>query len=421
MRLSNYSFHTRRETPSDADSANAQFLNRGRFVEQSMAGVYNFLPLGWMVMERITAIVRFHMNATGAFEGRFVTLQDKATWEKTGRWEKAADIMYQFEDHSKRPLGLGFSHEEVVMDLLGRQQLSYQDFPFKLYQIQTKFRHEARAKSGLLRGREFIMKDLYSAHVTQEDQQSYYNQVRKAYLATFADLGIPALETLAAGGVFTQNFTHEYQVESEVGEDTVYVCDSCTIGVNEEIIQEVEFKCPNCKATLEKTIKSIEVGNIFDLGTFYSEKMDILFTDSDGARKPFWFASYGIGVSRAMATIVEKHHDEKGIKWPVSVAPFLVHLVGLAPRAESIYKSLRQSDISVLFDDRDLSAGQKFADADLLGMPIRLTVGTKTAEDEVEWHNRLTGETTTVTLNGLKNRLLMMQLEDIEQREGSDK
>ncbi len=404
MRLSTYSFRTKREAPKDADSTNAALLARGRFVERSMAGVYNFLPLGWMVMERITAIVRKHMNATGAYETRFVTLQDKAIWSATGRWETAKDIMYQFKDHSDREIGLGFSHEEVFVDLLGKQVLSYADFPFKLYQFQTKFRHEPRAKSGLLRGREFIMKDLYSAHTSAEDLAAYYDGVKEAYLKTFQELGMPAIETLAAGGVFTTNFTHEFQVVCPVGEDTIYICDPCGKAINQEVIAERQHTC-DCGNKELRTEQSIEVGNIFNMGSYYSEKMGVLFTDKDGVQKPFYLASYGIGISRALATIVEMHHDDKGVIWPASVAPFQVHLVGLSDAAEAVYEALQQAGVAVLYDDRSLGAGEKFADADLLGMPVRLTVGARTPEGQVEWKQRQGGEAVVLPLEEALQRL----------------
>ncbi len=405
MKLSSYHFATKREAPADADSANAALLTRGRYVEKSMAGVYNFLPLGWIVMEKITAIVRKRMNATGALEARFVTLQDKNIWAKTGRWDTAKEIMYQFKDQSDREIGLGFSHEEVFVDLLSRQPLSYNDFPTMLYQFQTKFRHEARAKSGLLRGREFIMKDLYSAHTTAEDLESYYEKVAEAYLEIFKELGIEAIRTKAAGGVFTTNFTDEFQVVSPVGEDTIYICDTCNLAVNDEVFDQVNRKCPNCGNNDLRQEKSIEVGNIFNMGTLYSEKMGVLYTDNDGTQKPFYLASYGIGISRAMATIVELHHDDKGIVWPESVAPFRVHLVGLTDNAEEVYRELKASGVSVLFDDRDISAGAKFADADLLGMSVRLTVGSKTPEGSVEWKDRTSQDSEILTIGQAIKRL----------------
>lgn len=399
MRLSSYNFKTRKETPKDADSANAALLTRGRFIERGMTGVYNFLPLGWMVMENITKIVREYMNKTGALEARFTTLQDKPVWEKSGRWDSAKDIMYQFKDHSDREVGLGFTHEEVFVDLLSRQPLSYNDFPYKVYQFQTKFRHEPRAKSGLLRGREFIMKDLYSAHATEAEMKHYYDSVKEAYLQSFKAMGIPAVETLASGGVFTDNFSHEFQAISEVGEDEIYVCEDCNIAVNQEVIDKVDRKCPNCGKDNLKVEHSIEVGNTFNLGTYYSEKMSVLFTDKDGVQKPFWLASYGIGISRAMATIVELHHDEKGILWPETVAPFKVHLVGLTEAADAVYKKLVQAGVSVLHDDRLVGAGEKFAEADLLGMPVRLTVGSKTPEGSVEWKSRSEAESSVISLD----------------------
>lgn len=405
MKLSHYNFTTKREAPADADSVNAALLTRGRFIEKSMAGVYNFLPLGWMVMEKITKIVRKHMNATGAMEARFVTLQDKNIWAKTGRWDTAKEIMYQFKDQSDREIGLGFSHEEVFVDLLSRQPLSYNDFPTMLYQFQTKFRHEARAKSGLLRGREFIMKDLYSAHTTAEDLDSYYEKVAEAYLEVFKELGVPAIRTKAAGGVFTTNFTDEFQVISSVGEDTIYICDSCNQAINEEVFDQVNRKCPICDSSDLRQERSIEVGNIFNMGTLYSEKMGVLFTDHDGTQKPFYLASYGIGISRAMATIVELHHDDKGVKWPKSVAPFDVHLVGLSEVADTVYHKLVEDRVSVLYDDRDISAGTKFADADLLGMPVRLVVGNRTPVGQVEWLDRVGGDSQLVDVSSVGTKL----------------
>jgi prolyl-tRNA synthetase len=405
MRLSQYGFKTRRETPQDADSANAALLTRGRFIERGMTGVYNFLPLGWMVMQEIIKIVKKHMDATGAYEGRFVTLQEKSIWDKSGRWDTSKDIMYQFKDHSDRETGLGFTHEEVIVDILGRQPLSYADFPYKLYQFQTKFRHEPRAKSGLLRGREFIMKDLYSAHTSEEDCQAYHDNVLKAYQATFEELGIPAIETLASGGMFTDNFSHEFQAISEVGEDEIHICDSCNKAINKEVLNKVDSICPSCGNRNLRIESAIEVGNTFPLGTYYSEKMSVLFTDSDGSQKPFWFASYGIGISRAMGTIVELHHDTKGIVWPESVAPFQVHLVGLDDRAEAVYDQLTKGGIQVLYDDRKLSAGEKFADADLLGMPYRLTIGNRTPAGQVEWKKRENEEVFNVSIEEAVSKL----------------
>jgi prolyl-tRNA synthetase len=405
MRLSTYNFKTRRETPQDADSANAALLSRGRFIERGMTGVYNFLPMGWVVMENIMSIIRKHMNSTGAYEGRFTTLQDKQLWDRAGRWESGKDIMYQFKDHGEREVGLGFTHEEVFVDLLSRQPLSYADFPYKVYQFQTKFRFEARPKSGLLRGREFLMKDLYSAHATDEELKTYYDQVKEAYHTIFTELGIPVIETLASGGVFTDNFSHEFQTISPIGEDEVYICDQCKMGINKEVIEKVGHKCPNCGGTQFSIEKTIEVGNTFDLGTYYSEKMAVTYADSEDVQKPFWLASYGIGISRAMGTIVELHHDDKGIIWPESVAPASVHLVGLTERAEAVYQQLIEAGILVIYDDRALSAGEKFADADLLGMPVRITVGAKTPEGQVEWKNRDGERSDNMTLETAINKL----------------
>lgn len=405
LRLSDYHFAPRRETPKDADSANAALLSRGRFIERGMTGVYNFLPLGWMVMENITNVVRKQMNATGALEARFTTLQDKPLWERSGRWDVLKDVMYQFKDQSEREVGLGCTHEEVFLDVISRQPLSYTDFPYKLYQFQTKFRHEPRAKSGLLRGREFMMKDLYSAHTTAEELELYYNLVTEKYMEIYSELGISVYKTLASGGVFTDNFSLEFQAVAPVGEDTIYICDNCQSAVNDEVIEKVGRKCPECQNAGLRIEKSIEVGNTFKFENYYCDKMGITFTDRDGVAKPFYLASYGIGISRAMATIVELHHDENGIIWPKSVAPFACALVGLSDAADTVYGQLVQNGVSVLFDDRPTSAGVKFAEADLLGMPVRLTVGGRTPEGFVEWKDRSRSESEVVTIEEAISRL----------------
>ncbi len=388
---------TLRETPADADNVSTALLVRGGYIRKVMAGSYTFAHLGWLVMQRIMQIIREEMNAIDAQEVMMPTLTAKELWERSGRWEKLKGDMYQFTDPSERELGLTMTHEETAVDLLGGQSISYTDFPIAFYHFQNKYRHEPRAKSGLTRTREFIMKDLYSAHANEADMQAYYERAKQAYLNIFERLGIPALVTLASGGIFTSNFSHEFQVPCEIGEDTVYACPQGDYAVNKEVIDQTGSVCPNHHKPLE-TKKAVEVGNIFPLGPKFSEDMQVLFTDSDGTQKPFWLASYGIGPARAMSVIVETHYDAQGIVWPKSVAPFAMHLIDLTKtdtereEAEIVYQKLSEAKIDVLFDERDIAAGAKFADADLLGIPIRLVISPKTlATKSIEIKDRGSG------------------------------
>lgn len=390
MRYSQLFVKTVKTLPKDEVAVNARFLLQGGFIDKLMAGSYTLLPLGLRVKQKIEQIIREEMNATGAQEVLMPLLHPKEIWNETGRWDTARDVMYQFEKN-ERSYALSFTHEEIVMNLIRKHIRSYKDLPVKIYHFSTKFRDEKRAKSGLLRGREFIMKDLYSAHVSKEDLMEYYWKVADAYLKAFKRVGLSVIITEAGGGVFTDEFTHEFQVLNEAGEDTIYLADGWKYAKNDEIMTDKDRKAKGLKA-----VKSIEVGNIFPLGTKkYSEKMQCYFTDRDGNRKPVWFASYGIGITRLIGTLAEVFHDDRGIIWPESVAPYKVHLIGITnnelrikEKAEVIYKKLQSAGIEVLFDDReDVGAGEKFADADLIGIPVRLVVSPKTGE-KIEWKRR---------------------------------
>ena len=347
-----------------------------------MAGSWTLLPLGFIVVEKIKNIIREELNATGAQELLMPLLHPRGIWDKTGRWENpdVKQIMYQFKDIHQKEYGLSFTHEEIVMDLLGKFVQSYKDLPIKVYHFSTKFRNEPRAKSGILRGREFMMKDLYSAHVSEEDMYEYYNKMIEIYPKIFKRIGLDVKVVEASGGVFTDKNSHEFQVLSEVGEDTIYYCDKCDFAQNKEIFQGIAGNtCPKCKEGSIVEAKSVEVGNIFPLGTKYSEKMEVFYTDKDGKKQSIWFASYGIGPTRVMGTLVEVYNDERGIIWPKQVAPFTAYLIDLmGDKGDEVYDELKQKGIEVLFDDRDVSAGEKFATADLLGIPYRLVVSEKT-------------------------------------------
>ena len=397
MRQSQLFGKTMREDPKDEVAANAILLERGGFAYKSMAGVYEYLPLGFRVLENINRIIREEMTAIGGQEIFLAALQPRERWEKTGRWKKLEDIMYQFKDHSGRDVGLAVTHEEAVAEIAGRFIASYQDLPFSIFQIQGKFRDEPRAKSGVLRGREFLMKDLYSFHRDLKDLNRFYARADKAYRKIFARCGLDAFLTEASGGTFTKEFTHEYQVLADAGEDLIFYCSGCRYAQNREIsaMQEGD-PCPKCGGKVLSG-KSIEVGNIFKLGTKFSEDFGLSYSDERGAKHPVVMGSYGIGPGRVMGTIVEKHRDERGIVWPKEVAPFPAHLIALRgdggavrARAEKLYEAFLSRGVAALYDDReDKTAGEKFADADLIGIPWRVVVSDKTiAKKGVELKGR---------------------------------
>lgn len=385
---------TKKEAPKDAESINHKLLVRAGFMDQLMAGSWTLLPLGLRVVAKINNIIREELNKTGAQEVLMPLLHPKEIWNETGRWESADEIMYKLKDTRDKEFALSFTHEEIFLDLVRKHINSYQDLPVALYHFSTKFRNELRAKSGILRGREFMMKDLYSIHADEKDFQKYYDEVKDAYSKIFKRIGFDFRITEAGGGVFTKNHTHEFQVPAASGEDTIYICEKCDWGVNQEVFENgMDKKCPKCGSTDIKKVASIEVGNIFPFGTYYSEKMNVTYTDASGNKKPVYFGSYGIGSTRVMGTWVEVSHDDKGIIWPKEIAPFDVHLIELpgAKGAKKIYDELTNAGVEVLWDDRELGAGAKFADADLIGIPVRLVVSEKTG-DKIEYKERKSKE-----------------------------
>ncbi|MBU2632520.1 hypothetical protein KKG52_02280 [Patescibacteria group bacterium] len=404
MRYSKLFPKTIKEAPKDEISINAKYLLRAGFIDKLMAGSYTLLPLGFRVKEKIEQIIREEMNATGALEMLMPLLHPKTIWNETGRWESAKEVMYQFKKNDKE-YALSFTHEEIVLDVARKHVSSYKDFPVKIYHFSTKFRDELRAKSGILRGREFLMKDLYSLHASEEDLNNYYWRVGDAYKRIFKKIGFDVKVVEASGGVFTKNKTHEYQVLCDSGEDTIFYCSSCDFAQNKEVAEvKTGDKCPKCKGKI-KLGKTIEVGNIFRFGTYYSEKMNVGYTDQNGKKEYPYFGSYGIGVTRLIGTIVELFNDDKGIIWPESVAPYRVHLVGLSKEAKQVYEKLIKEQVEVLYDDREnVSAGAKFADADLIGIPVRLVVSSKTA-GKIEWKKRDGKETELLSLQEVIKRI----------------
>lgn len=408
MRYSDLFGKTRKEAPKDEVSTNAKLLIRAGFVEKLGAGIYNYLPLGWRVHKKIEQIIREEMDVIGGQELNLAALHPKSVWEKTGRWD-SFDALYKSTSRAKENYALGATHEEVLTPIVAQYIFSYKDLPLYLYQIQVKFRDEPRAKAGLLRGREFIMKDLYSFHATEEDRAKYYEIVKGAYEKIFRRVGVEAIYTEASGGSFSKR-SHEFQVITEAGEDEIIYCSGGDFAQNVEIAEVQEGKeCDSGHGPLKRA-KTIEVGNIFPLGTRFSEAFGAYFTDKDGSKKPVVMGSYGIGVGRLMGTVIEVSHDEKGIIWPKSVAPFDAHLVhiedpGTEPRAQKTYEALDKAGVEILWDNRPhVSAGEKFADCDLIGIPVRLVVSGKT-ESGVEWKLRDSEKTELLSTEEALNRL----------------
>lgn len=403
MRQSRLLTKTSKNAPHDADSVNAKYLTQGGFVHQEMAGVYSWMPLGLRVLRKVEGIIREELDKLGAQEILMSALQPKENWDTTGRWD-SVDVLFKLPSQTGKIYGLGPTHEEIVTPLVKSYLNSYKDLPIAVYQIQSKFRDELRAKSGVLRGREFGMKDLYSFHKDKQDFEEYYAKVLETYLAIFSRCGLNAKVVEASGGSFSKKFSHEFQVLTPAGEDKILTSENGTFAQNVEVatLGEGDKNPENGEILALKT--GVEVGNIFDLGTKFTEAFDVAFQDEDGERRTAVMGCYGIGTTRLVGTIVEASHDEKGIVWPMNVAPFHVHVVSLRSKdeavqsrinsvAQEIYDGLWAAGVEVLWDDRDASPGEKFADADLIGLPLRLVVSEKTLkEDSVEWKPRTESE-----------------------------
>ena len=376
MKRSQTFIKTLKETPADADSINASLLVRASYIAKNMAGVYALLPLGHKVYQKVEKIIREGMNAVDGQEVLLNVLQPRELWRETGRWEEIKDIMYHIIGDE---IGLAPTHEEQVTDIVRKKVFSYKDLPLSLYQIQAKFRNEPRAKSGLLRGREFMMKDMYSFHTSEEDFEKYYQRVIKAYQQIFAQMGLETKVVAASGGIFSKH-SHEFQVLYPTGEDAVFVCSKCDWAENKDIATVHDGgKCPKCAGAVKEE-RSIEVGNIFPLKNKFSKAMKALFKDKAGKEQEIIMGCYGIGLSRVIGTVVEVHHDDYGIIWPKEIAPCQVNLISLGQNkaAEEVYQKLLAAKVEVLFDDReDISAGEKFADADLIGIPTRVVISDK--------------------------------------------
>ena len=386
MRQSELFTKTKKEFAKDETSLNAKLLIKAGYINKLAAGVYTFLPMGLRVLSKIENIIRQEINKIGGQEVLMPAMQPRENWMKTGRWD-GLDVLFKAKGQSDKEYALGPTHEEVVTPLAGEFIMSYKDLPMYIYQIQTKFRDEPRAKAGLLRGREFGMKDLYSFHTNEADLEAYYKLAHDAYIKIFKRLGLEAFSVEASGGAISKKFSHEFMVKNIAGEDLTILCEKCAWAQNKEIAKvKAGDKCPTCGAKLTEE-KTVEAGNIFKLGNEYSSKMSLKYTDQDGKQKDIIMGCYGIGLGRAMGTIVEANHDKDGIIWPKNTTPFHVHLLNLAKndntKAEAIYKNLQKKGFEVLYDDRGISFGKKLKDADLIGIPYQLIISEKNKDLEL--------------------------------------
>lgn len=416
MRQSRLFTKTRKEVPSDEVAKSAQLLLRAGFVTKDMAGVYSMLPLGRLTMEKIISVIRREMDGLGGQEVSLSALQDPAIWEATNRWDDHnVDVWFKTKLKNDSPLGLAFTHEEPMTRLMKDYISSYRDLPKFVYQFQTKFRNELRAKSGLLRTREFVMKDLYSFTTTMDELEKFYEQVADAYQRIFATVGLGdrTFKTFASGGAFSK-FSHEFQTVCDAGEDTIYLDRRQGIAVNHEVYTDDVLSDLGLKKDALEEVRAVEVGNIFKLGTRFSEALGLNYTSVEGQQLPVVMGSYGIGPARIMAAAVECLADEAGIVWPASIAPFDLHLIELDGQknpevrkaANDLCNTVHAAGYTLLHDERDARAGEKFAESDLIGLPYRVVISKKTvAAGNFEVKNRATGEVIMMTTEALLKQL----------------
>ncbi len=416
MKQSHLFTKTRREAPKDEVSKNAQLLIRAGFVHKEMAGVYSFLPLGLKVINNIKRIVAKEMEKLGSVEILMSTLQDKEKWETTDRWsDEKVDVWFKSQLKSGAEVGFGWSHEEPITSMMNSHIVSYHDMPRVVHQFQNKLRNEVRAKSGVMRCREFIMKDMYSYALNEDEHMSFYTKAMDAYMNVYKAVGLGDITyvTSASGGVFTEKFSHEFQTICDAGEDIIYVHKDGKLALNEEIFNEGTLEKLGVSQTDFESKKAAEVGNIFTFGTKKCEELGLLFTDEDGTKKPVFLGSYGVGITRLMGVLVEVFADEKGMVWPHAVAPFQVHLIEIGnnnedvrAEAQELYRELNEAGVEVLWDDREARAGEKFTDSDLIGIPLRVIVSEKTlAAGKFECVERSTGHITHKSISELIGHL----------------
>lgn len=404
MRQSLLFTKTRKEAPADETSKNAQLLIKAGFIHKELAGVYSLLPLGLMVVNKIKKVVSDEMLKLGSAEIIMSTIQNKEIWETTDRWsDEKVDVWFKSKLQSGNEIGFGWSHEEPITNMMKYHVSSYNDLPVFVHQFQNKLRNEVRAKSGIMRCREFVMKDMYSYCTSEEQHMDFYNKTTEAYMNVYRNLGLGDITfvTSASGGLFTDKFSHEFQTLCEAGEDTIYVHKDGKTALNEEVFNDEMLSKLGLKKEDFEMKKAAEVGNIFTFGTVKCEQLGLSFTDKEGNKNPVYLGSYGIGITRLMGVMAETFSDDKGLVWPKEVSPFQVHLVKLGVNettssfADNLYKDLKAKGVAVLYDDRDVRPGEKFADSDLIGIPVRLVVSDKTVAEnkvEVKWRTKAEAE-----------------------------
>ncbi|QMS85454.1 proline--tRNA ligase [Candidatus Xianfuyuplasma coldseepsis] len=403
---------TLKEAPKDAEVRSHKLMSRAGLVKQVAAGIYSYLPLGYRVIKKIENIIREELDKIGSSELLMPALQPRDLWEESGRWDKYGPELMRLTDRKDREFCLGPTHEEIITQVVRDYLNSYKKLPLALYQIQTKFRDEMRPRFGLMRGREFIMKDAYSFHETEAELDEWYKKFAQAYTTIFARCGLATRIVSSDVGQIGGNEADEFMVMSEVGEDTITYCMSCSYAANQEHsgLEEGD-KCPVCGGTI-KTAKGIEVGNIFKLGTKYSESMNAKVINKDGQQVPVVMGCYGIGISRTLMASVEQHSSDDGIVWPDEIAPFKVHLIPInydndvqKEVTDTLYQELIESGIEVLLDDRKERAGVKFKDADLIGLPFRVIIGKDASDGKVEFVDRKQGEKTVLPVAEVINNI----------------
>jgi len=399
---------TRKDAPKDEISKNAELFIRAGYIHKEMAGVYSYLPLGLRVMNKIVNIIREEMNKIGGQELSLTALQDKKIWEQSGRWsDEAVDNWFKTKLKNDTEAGLAFTHEEPLTNMMKEYIRSWRDLPVYVYQFQTKFRNETRAKSGIMRGKEFLMKDMYSFCSNDRNHIEFYEKAKEAYVHIFNRIGIGERTyiTFASGGSFSR-YSHEFQTITDAGEDSIFIDEKKKIAVNKEVMNDEVLNDLKLKKEELKERKAVEVGNIFSLGTRFSEAFELNYKDENGIEKPVVMGSYGIGPGRIMGTVAEVLSDDKGLVWPDSISPFSIHLISIEDKAgkvkeeaDKLYNKLISKGIEVLYDDRDMRAGEKFADSDLIGIPKRVVISEKTLEKgNVEVKNRRSGEVENISI-----------------------
>lgn len=414
MRFSQLLIPTLREAPSDAEVVSHQLLLRGGYIRKLASGIYSYLPLGLRVLSKIEQIVREEMNAVGASELLLPIVLPAELWKETGRWDVYGKELLRFKDRHEHEFCLGPTHEEVITDLVRKEVRSYRQLPLSLYQIQTKFRDEVRPRFGLMRGREFIMKDCYSFDRTEKEALETYWKYHEAYKKIFIRCGLTFRAVEAGTGAIGGTLSHEFQVLAESGEDSIVSCTHCDYAANiEKAESQAGEICVRCKNGKMESHRGIEVGQVFYLGTKYSKAMKTIFLDEKGSEALMVMGCYGIGISRTAAASVEQNHDNMGIIWPKALAPFTVEVIPLGPdaaiteTAQKFYQELTAQKIDVLWDDRDERAGVKLNDADLIGIPYQLVIGKRGLEKgEVEIKDRKSGKKESVAINQVINKLI---------------